>query len=208
MSVKKEASGRRSVQVEVEVPGTPEEVWQAIATGPGISSWFVPAEFEVRDGKPVAVKLNFGPGMESTSAVTAWEPPQKWASQSDGWVPGSPPIANEWSLEMGTTEMGAAIGCPLVGDSTRGTETAEPLTSNPATWAARLGALSERSLTLYEERGTTWRGRSVSMPPVTAQGRTPRYEPFQQGLFRRHRVEPVGTFLSSFHGLRQHKISC
>jgi hypothetical protein len=26
MSVKKEASGRRSVQVEVEVPGTPEEV--------------------------------------------------------------------------------------------------------------------------------------------------------------------------------------
>ena len=66
MSVKKEASGRRSVQVEVEVPGTPEEVWQAIATGPGISSWFVPAEFEERDGKPVAVKLNFGPGMEST----------------------------------------------------------------------------------------------------------------------------------------------
>ena len=68
MSVKKEASGRRSVQVEVEVPGTPEEVWQAIATGPGISSWFVPAEFEERDGKPVAVKLNFGPGMESRSA--------------------------------------------------------------------------------------------------------------------------------------------
>ncbi len=51
MSVKKEASGRRSVQVEVEVPGTPEEVGQTIATGPGISSWFVPAEFEMRDGK-------------------------------------------------------------------------------------------------------------------------------------------------------------
>jgi len=99
MSVQKEASGRRSVQVEVEVPGTPEEVWQAIATGPGISSWLVPAEFEVRDGTPVAVKLNFGPGMESTSAVTAWEPPHKWANQSDGWVPGSPPIANEWSVE-------------------------------------------------------------------------------------------------------------
>src|SRR5262245_42237461 len=46
MSVKKEASGRRSIQVEVEVPGTPEEVWQAIATGPGISAWFTPAEFE------------------------------------------------------------------------------------------------------------------------------------------------------------------
>ena len=50
MSVQKEASGRRSVQVEVEVPGTPEEVWQAIATGPGISSWFVPTTFEEHDG--------------------------------------------------------------------------------------------------------------------------------------------------------------
>ena len=99
MSVKKEASGRRSIQVEGEVPGTPEEVWQAIATGPGISSWFVPAEFEVRDGKPVAVKLNFGPGMESRSVVTAWDPPRKWTAESAGWVPGSPPIADEWSVE-------------------------------------------------------------------------------------------------------------
>jgi len=99
MSVKKEASGRRSVQVEVEVPGTPEEVWQAIATGPGISSWFVPAEFEMRDGKPVKVKLDFGPGMESSSDVTAWDPPRRWAAEAPGWQPGSPIIADEWSVE-------------------------------------------------------------------------------------------------------------
>jgi uncharacterized protein YndB with AHSA1/START domain len=98
MSVKKEASGRRSVQVEVEVPGTPEEVWQAIATGPGISSWMVPVEFEEQGGKPVAVKMNFGPGMEIHSPVTDWEPPRKWATQYVG-TPGSPPIANEWSVE-------------------------------------------------------------------------------------------------------------
>jgi uncharacterized protein YndB with AHSA1/START domain len=98
MSVKKEASGRRSVQVEVEVPGTPEEVWQAIATGPGISSWFVPTEFEERDGKPVAVTLNFGPGMESRAVVTAWDPPRKFAAQGEGWG-GSPPIADEWTVE-------------------------------------------------------------------------------------------------------------
>ena len=99
MSVKREASGRRSVQVEVEVPGTPAEVWQAIATGPGISSWFVPTEFEERDGKPVAVKLNFGPGMESSSVVTAWDPPRRFAAESPGWAPGSPIIADEWSVE-------------------------------------------------------------------------------------------------------------
>lgn len=98
MSVKKAASGRRSVQVEVEVPGTPEEVWQAIATGPGISSWFVPAEFEERDGKPVAMKLTFGPGMESRGVVTAWDPPRMFAAQGEGWG-GSPPIATEWSVE-------------------------------------------------------------------------------------------------------------
>jgi hypothetical protein len=93
MSVKKEASGRRSVQVEVEVPGTPEEVWQAIATGPGISSWFVPTEFEERDGKPVAVKLNFGPGMESSSVVTAWDPPRRFAAEAPGWAPSAAVVA-------------------------------------------------------------------------------------------------------------------
>ena len=50
MSVKKEASGRRSVQVEVEVKGTPEQVWRAIASGPGISAWFVPTKLEGRVG--------------------------------------------------------------------------------------------------------------------------------------------------------------
>lgn len=56
-------AGKRlaTLAVEFEVPGTPEEVSQAIATGPGTSSWFVPAEFEERDGKPVALKLKFGP---------------------------------------------------------------------------------------------------------------------------------------------------
>jgi len=83
MSVKKEASGRRSVQVEFEVPGTPEEVWQAIATGPGISSWFVPAEIEERDGKPAAMKFKFGPGMEARAAVTAWDPPRMFAGEGE-----------------------------------------------------------------------------------------------------------------------------
>jgi uncharacterized protein YndB with AHSA1/START domain len=97
MSVKQEANGRRSVEVEFEVPGTPEEVWQAIATGPGISAWFVPAEFEERDGKPVAVKFMFGPGMEIRGAVTAWNPPRMFAAEGDG-MGGSPPIASEWSV--------------------------------------------------------------------------------------------------------------
>jgi uncharacterized protein YndB with AHSA1/START domain len=80
------------------VPGTPEEVWQAIATGPGISSWFVPAEIEERDGKPIAMKFKFGPGMESRAALTVWDPPRRFAGQGEVYG-GSPPIATEWSIE-------------------------------------------------------------------------------------------------------------
>lgn len=98
MSVIKESSGRRSLAMEFEVAGTPEEVWQAIATGPGISSWFVPTEIEERNGKPVAVKVNFG-GMEMRSEVTVWDPPRTFTRTAAGWLPGSPPIAGEWTVE-------------------------------------------------------------------------------------------------------------
>lgn len=83
----------------MEVPGTPEEVWQALATGPGISAWFVPATFEEEGGKPVAVTLDFGPAMDSRSVVTAWNPPHLFAREGSGWVPGSPPIATEFIVE-------------------------------------------------------------------------------------------------------------
>ena len=99
MSVKKEANGRRSVHVEFEVPGTPEEVWHALATGPGISSWFVPTEIDERDGKPVAVKYHFGPGIDISSVVTACDRPRSFAQEAAGWSPDSPPMATEWSIE-------------------------------------------------------------------------------------------------------------
>src|SRR5947209_10232737 len=99
MPVKKEASGRRSIQVEVEVPGTPEEVWRAIATGPGITSWFVPTEIETgKDGKPERMAMQFAPGMESKATITAYDPPRRLAAE-DTWGPGSPVIATEWTVE-------------------------------------------------------------------------------------------------------------
>jgi uncharacterized protein YndB with AHSA1/START domain len=96
MSVKKEPSGRRSVQVEVEVKGTPEQVWQAIATGPGISSWFVPTTVEGRVGG--AVSNDFGGGMVSDAKITEWQPPRRFVAE-DKWLPGGPPIATEWTVE-------------------------------------------------------------------------------------------------------------
>lgn len=95
MSVKKDASGRRYIQAEVEVPGTPEEVWAAIATGPGVSSWFVPTE-KREDG---AVVMHFGPGMDMVARQTAWEPPHRFAAEGEGFGPDAPPIATEWTVE-------------------------------------------------------------------------------------------------------------
>jgi uncharacterized protein YndB with AHSA1/START domain len=97
MSVKKEPSGRRSIQVEVEVPGTPEEVWKAIATGPGISSWFVPTRSEERAGGEVV--STFGPGMDASATITAWEAPKRFVAEGAMGGPGSPPVATEWSVE-------------------------------------------------------------------------------------------------------------
>jgi uncharacterized protein YndB with AHSA1/START domain len=106
MPVKKDASGRRYVQAEVEVPGTPEEVWQAIATGPGISSWFVPTEVEKgNDDVPVKVCSHFGPGtsMDSLATVTAWEPPHRFAADNrDDVGPNDPTVATEWIVEART----------------------------------------------------------------------------------------------------------
>jgi uncharacterized protein YndB with AHSA1/START domain len=97
MPVKKDETGRRFVQAEVEVPGTPEEVWQAIATGPGITSWFVPTRVEERVGG--AVTANFGPGMDSVSTIAAWDPPRRFAADSRDMGPDAPTIATEWTVE-------------------------------------------------------------------------------------------------------------
>ena len=98
MPVHIDDDGHRWVQAEVEVPGTPEEVWRAIATGPGISAWFVPCKVEERVGG--AVLSNFGPGMESVARITKWEPPHRFVAESrDDMGPDDPTVATEWSVE-------------------------------------------------------------------------------------------------------------
>lgn len=100
MSVKKEPSGRRSIQVETEVPGTPEQVWDAIATGPGVSSWFVPMRVEFgKDGNPTQMIMSFGPGMDCPATYTAWEPPHRFAAESTIMGPNTPAMATEWTVE-------------------------------------------------------------------------------------------------------------
>ena len=66
---------------ELEVEATPEEVWQAIATGPGIDSWFMGVN-EVDPGEGGATRMTFAGGGTEEAAITAWEPPTRLASRT------------------------------------------------------------------------------------------------------------------------------
>jgi uncharacterized protein YndB with AHSA1/START domain len=90
----------RSIEVEVEVPGTPEQVWEAIATGPGIACWFVPAEVAEHEGGSIA--LDMGAGLQETGKVRAWDPPRRFASEEDWQFGDDAPaarLATEWLVE-------------------------------------------------------------------------------------------------------------
>ena len=97
MPMKPDDAGMRSVELAFEVPGTPDEVWRAIATGPGIGAWFVPSEVEERVGGHV--KFDLGGGMVSSGHVTAWEPPRRFAYQEPDWSAGAPPLGTEFVIE-------------------------------------------------------------------------------------------------------------
>jgi len=40
MPIRKDEHGKRWVEMALVVPGTPEQAWRALATGPGNTAWF------------------------------------------------------------------------------------------------------------------------------------------------------------------------
>lgn len=69
------------IKKEVEIEGTPEQVWDAIATGPGIDSWFMgPHTVDGRLGGRMTLDLGF---FQEASTITAWEPGKRFAYESD-----------------------------------------------------------------------------------------------------------------------------
>jgi uncharacterized protein YndB with AHSA1/START domain len=69
------------LEFSVEVPGSPEQVWQAIATAKGMSAWFAPTEMEEREGG--SLHFTMGPEMGSDGQVTAWDPPRRIVYEED-----------------------------------------------------------------------------------------------------------------------------
>jgi uncharacterized protein YndB with AHSA1/START domain len=90
------ASASRSIELEVEVVGTVEEVWRAIATGPGISAWYVPHVVEERTGGAASASFGEGPEMQIAGRVAAWEPPHRIVFDKGDDAEG---LAFEWLVE-------------------------------------------------------------------------------------------------------------
>ncbi len=97
MSLRKDNAGRRYVEMTLELPGTPDEVWRVMATGPGYAAWFMPADIEERVGG--ALTFDFGQGMTSGGKVTVWEPPHRFCYEEYNWSGEAPPVATEITIE-------------------------------------------------------------------------------------------------------------
>jgi uncharacterized protein YndB with AHSA1/START domain len=105
---------------EVEVDATPEQVWEAIATGPGYDSWFM-GRTEIVPGEGGAVRTDLG-GHVMGSTITAWEPLRRFAYRGDE-TPDGRFIAFEFLIEgraQGSTVLRVVTNGFLPGDDWEG----------------------------------------------------------------------------------------
>jgi uncharacterized protein YndB with AHSA1/START domain/predicted enzyme related to lactoylglutathione lyase len=93
----------RKIDLSIEVTGTPEEVWVAIATGPGVTAWMQPTEIEPEPGGRYAYDLDGE--RNDTGHLAAYEPPTRFATGGVRWAPHTDPdapaveLATEWTVE-------------------------------------------------------------------------------------------------------------
>ncbi|MCP9272218.1 SRPBCC family protein [Mycolicibacterium arenosum] len=93
MPVHADDSGNRWVEMEYVVPGTPEQVWDAVATGPGMRAWFAKVDVDEREGG--RIEFHFGPDTTTSGPITVWEPPVRFGYEEHGWNGDAPVIATE-----------------------------------------------------------------------------------------------------------------
>jgi uncharacterized protein YndB with AHSA1/START domain len=101
---------------EAEVDATPEQVWEAIATGPGYDAWFM-GHTEVVPGEGGTVRTDLG-GYAMQSTTTAWEPLRRFAYRGDE-TPDGRFIAFEFLIEgreQGSTVLRVVTSGFLPGD--------------------------------------------------------------------------------------------
>ncbi|HXL94740.1 MAG TPA: SRPBCC family protein [Streptosporangiaceae bacterium] len=83
------------VREEITVDATPDQVWAAIASGPGVDSWFM-GRTEIDSASKTSTFSMFGE--VASASITAWEPGHRYATQEDR-KPDGTFTAFEWLIE-------------------------------------------------------------------------------------------------------------
>lgn len=92
------------MEIEVALDATVDQVWEAIGTAEGISSWFLPTDLDPRVGGRVA--FHMGDDMSSEGEITAYEPGVRIAYAEPDWPElagheksGQTPMISEFLIE-------------------------------------------------------------------------------------------------------------
>ncbi|MGH2663470.1 MAG: SRPBCC family protein [Actinomycetota bacterium] len=82
----------------IEVAATPEQAWQAVATGEGMDAWFMGEnDIEPREGGTVRT---ITPGFAEEATVTTWDPPNRLVYRTDAAEDGAF-MAFDYRIERG-----------------------------------------------------------------------------------------------------------
>jgi uncharacterized protein YndB with AHSA1/START domain len=71
------------LEMSFELPGTPEQVWDAIATANGITAWFLRTDLDEREGGTIVTHMG---ETSSPGTVTGWDPPLRFAYEEPEWA--------------------------------------------------------------------------------------------------------------------------
>lgn len=121
-------------RLEITVPGTPEEVWDAIATTEGQSAWAFPAEISEHE-----VKIHRAPfGPDVTGTVVASERPRRFAYEEPVNA-GLPVLAVEFLVEA--RDQGTCVVRVVTGFADAGEEWEDLLDGATEGWRMSLRIL-------------------------------------------------------------------
>jgi uncharacterized protein YndB with AHSA1/START domain len=90
-------------EFEIEIAAPPEVVWQAIATGNGISAWMMATDLEEQAGGSVVFHMG---DVDSKGTVVSYEAPYRLVYEEPGWADLAghgdeevPPLVTEFVVE-------------------------------------------------------------------------------------------------------------
>ncbi len=88
----------KSIDLEIEIDSSPEQVWDAISQAEGLKRWF-PLDASVEAGQGGSMTWSWGPGCEGIAEIGVWEKGRRIQLIEGPAGPESTPILTEFLIE-------------------------------------------------------------------------------------------------------------